>query len=83
MKVEELKQSLTAGDMHRIFTVPSMMCNDPGLVYNKVPAAGGLPLEMFTSVQEIDLELVKNWREYLTLTGELYLVENLLWSGKN
>ena len=81
MKVEELKQSLTAGDMHGIFTVPSMMCNDPGLVYNKVPAARGSPLEIFTSVQEIESELVKDWSEYLTLVGEKYLVKNLLWSG--
>ena len=81
MKVAELKQWLTAGDVHAIFTASSLMYNNPELVYNKVPAAGSSLLKMSTSIQELDFDLVKNWNECLTLAEEKYLVENLLWSG--
>ena len=81
MKVKELKQSLTSGDMHGVFTVPIMMCDDPIGTYNKVSAARSRPLELFTSVGETDLKLVKNMSEYLTLAGVKYIVENLLWSS--
>ena len=81
MKIEELKQALVSNGMHGIFTVPSMMCNDPAGTYNQVPAAGSSPLELFTSASELDLQIIKDWSEYLMLAGEKYLVENLLWSG--
>lgn len=81
MKVEELRLALTGDDMHGVFTVPSMMCDDPTMTFNQVPAAGCHPLDMFNSIEEVDIELVKNWSEYLTMAGEEYLVENLLWSG--
>ena len=81
MKVEEMKQVLTADDMHGIFVISSSMCEDPTMVYHKVPAAGCHSINRFTAVQEVDLELVKDWSEYVTAAVESYLVENLLWSG--
>lgn len=81
MKVEELRLSLTSEDMHGVFTVPSMMTGDPTGIYNLVPAAGSAPLDMFHSIQELELELVQQWSEFLLAAGEPYLVENLLWSA--
>ena len=67
--------------MHGIFTVPSMMAEDPTGAYNQVPAAGCTPLDMFNSIQELDIEVVKSWSEYILAAGEGYLVENMLWSA--
>ena len=81
MKVKELRQELIACDMHSVFVVPSMMCDDPTFVYNKVPAAGGHSVDLFTAVEDVDLDLMKNWSKYVASAGEPYLVENLLWSA--
>ena len=81
MKVEELRQSLTTGDMHGVFLVPDSMCVDPTATFNRMPAAGSAPLDLFNSVQEVSLELAKDWSEFLIQAGEKYLVENLFWSA--
>ena len=81
MKVEELRLILTADDMHGVFTMPSQMCEDPTWLYNYVPAAGCQPLDMFTSIEMIDLDLMMKWSEYISAAGEEYLVDNLLWSS--
>ena len=81
MKVEELRLSLTADDMHGVFTVPSMMCVDPTGTFDYVPAAGCAPLDMFDSIEQLDLDHVKRWSTFITAAGETYLAENLLWSA--
>ena len=81
MKVEELCQAVTADDMVRFFTVPSMMCPDPSGMYDYVPVAGSAPVDMFTSIEMLDLEHVMCWIAYLTAAGKHYLVKNLLWSA--
>ena len=75
MKVEELRLSLTADDMHIVFIVPSSMCQDPTGVYNYVPEAGCQPLDMFNSIEIIDLELVMRWSEYLSAAGKSTLLK--------
>ena len=72
---------LIANDMHRVFVVPSTMCDDPTMVYDKVPAAGCHSIDLLTDIQDVELNLVKDWSEYVASAGEPYLVENLLWSG--
>ena len=68
--------------MNGVFTVSSSMCDDPTGNYNKVPEAGASPIDMFYSMEDLDLDLVKNWSEYAMMAGESYMVENLQWSGK-
>ena len=80
MKVEELCQEVTADDMIGIFTVPSLMCKDPTGMYDYVPAVRCEPLDMFDSIELVELEHVMRWSLYLTTAGEHYLVKNLLWS---
>ena len=67
--------------MHSTFTLPSMMTTDPSGAYAKVPAVGSAPLDMSTSIQELDIELVKDWSEYTLASAKSYLVENMLWSA--
>ena len=69
MKVKDLRQLLTSNNMHGVFTVPSMMVEDATGIYNSVPAAGRSPLDMFYSIQELDIELVKTWSKYLLAAG--------------
>ena len=81
MKVEELKQSLMAEDMHGIFVMPDAFAEDPTGTFNKMPAAGCASVDMFTNTEDVDLETCKEWSKFLSAAGEQYLVENLLWSG--
>ena len=81
MKVEELKQVLKVDNMQEVFVIPSTMCEDPTMVYHKVLSSGCHFIDLFTAVQDVDLELVKYWSKYVTVARESYLVENLLWSG--
>ena len=81
MKVEELRLLLTSNDMHGVFTVPSIMTKDPTATYRLVPAAGSSPLDMFCSIQDLDIELVKSWSKYILAARESYLVENILLSA--
>ena len=69
MKVEELKQVLMVEEMHRILVLLRMMCANPTMTYKKVPATGSHTIDLFTTVQDVDLELVKDWSKYLTSAG--------------
>ena len=78
MKVEELRQAVTADNMIGVFTVPSMMCKDPMGTHDYVPAVGSLLIDMFNLIEMVELEHIMQWSAYITATGEHYLAENML-----
>ena len=82
MKIEQLRSALMEGDMHGVFSVPSIMTQDPTGNFDFVPGIGCSPIDLFYSSEELDLETIKKWSLFVLMAGKTYLVQNLLWSGK-
>jgi hypothetical protein len=80
MRIEEFRRSLQAFDMVDVFIVASDYELDEGTGDYK-PALGSRPIDLFTSVKEVDIETVKHASAFTTHYGQEFVLENLLWSG--
>ena len=50
-----------AQDMHSIFVMPDALTADTSGTYLKMPAAGCASVDMFTNIEDVDLETCKGW----------------------
>ena len=82
MKNEQLQTSLMEGYMHRVISVPSIMVEDATGNFDYVPGVGCSPINLFYLYEELNIDTIKRWCSFVSMVGETYLVQNLLWSGK-
>jgi hypothetical protein len=78
-RIDEFKSMLQAFDMDNVFTVPSVFSEDEN--GDDRLAATARKLDLFTSNQDVSLEVVKKASVYRATFGQDYHVQNLLWSG--
>jgi hypothetical protein len=78
-RIDEFKSMLQAFDMDDVFIVPSAFSEDEN--GDDRPAATARKLDLFTSNQDVSLEVVKKASVYRATFGQDYHVQNLLWSG--
>jgi hypothetical protein len=78
-RIDEFKSTLQAFDMDDVFTIPSAFSTDEN--GDDRPARTARKLDLFTSSQEVSLEVVKKASVYRATFGQDYHVQNLLWSG--
>lgn len=80
MRVEEFRKSLQAYDMDDVFMIASAYetHDDDGEDW---PAVGARPINLFSSSNDVDMELVKQASRFFTTYGQESHVENLIWSG--
>lgn len=67
-------------DMDDVFTVPSVMVRDETLG-ELVPGAGYNAIDLFKHHQKVDLDVVKNFSEFVSRFGSEEQCQNLTWSG--
>jgi hypothetical protein len=80
MRIEEFRRSLQAFDMEDVFLIASAYVVDP-TTGDFVPEMGSRPINLFTSLSDVDLETIKNASAFSTHYGQDFVLENLLWSG--
>jgi hypothetical protein len=80
MRIEEFRRSLQAFDMEDVFVIANEYDIDATSGDYK-PATGSRPINLFTSIQDVDLNTLKNASAFSTHYGQEFVLENLLWSG--
>jgi hypothetical protein len=80
-RIDEFKSLLQAFDMDDVFTIPSEFSVDEN--GNDRPARTARKLDLFTSSQDVSLEVVKKASVYWATFGQDYHVQNLLGAGRN
>lgn len=80
MRIEEFRKSLQAYDMDDVFMIASEYEIDEE-TGNFTPVAGSRQVSLFTAASEVSLETVKQASEFMTLYGQNWLLQNLLWGG--
>lgn len=80
IRTQELRTALASEDMADVFLIANAYVRDEDM-YEDVPARGASPVNLFTSYQDVTLDLVKKASAFIMNRGQNYHVQNLLWSG--
>ena len=61
MKIEQLQTSLMEGDMHGVFSVPSIMVGDATGNFDYVLGVKCSPIALFYLCKELNFDTIKRW----------------------